>query len=136
MADDGGNPGWAPWILKFWNVFAPPKGTTPGQVRLLGVGAMLAGLVVGVLGAILYGGARSALSNDVPRFLVLPLAAGYVLFMTGVYRLVTGTPPGAESKSAVASIARVLLGLLLTAATIAGGAMLWGIVTSAASPPP
>jgi hypothetical protein len=86
MADDPATPGWAPWMLKFWRVFAPPKGALPSQVRLLGLGAVLAGMVIGTFGAILYGVARSALSNEVPRVLVLPLVGGYVLFMTGVYR--------------------------------------------------
>jgi hypothetical protein len=59
----------------------------------------------------------------VPRLLGLPMAAGYLLFMTGVYRAITGKPPGSESHTALASLGRIFFGLFLILTTLAGGVL-------------
>jgi hypothetical protein len=127
--------GWPGLVLRFWDAFRPRADATPREVRLAGLGALLVGLVVCAAGVAIFLAVRSwALAGapvvngeaeaSVPRIVGVPMAAGYVLFMVGFYRLLTGTAPGKESKSALASLGRILLGLVITLSTLAAVFML------------
>ena len=104
----------------FWRVFAPRPNATRREIRWNGVGAALVGFVVLGIGAAIFLAIRGSYGNDgVPRIFGLPLAAGYVLLMTGLYRTITATPPGEEKKGILASLARIVLALALTLGMLA-----------------
>lgn len=124
-------PAWTRAVLRFWGVFTPRPDAGPAELRLNGLGAAAVGLVVTVLGSIVFVKARGLMhagddhAASVPRIFGVPLAAGYVLLMTGLFRLISGKPPGAESRSGLASLGRVFLGVVLTIGGIFAGLMLF-----------
>lgn len=111
----------------FANIVRIPPGATPRQVRIAGLKAMLLGAVVRAAGTVLWLAVRSALDVSTSggyspslRVAAVPMAGGYFFFMFGTYRAITGTAPGKEAKGVLASLLRIVLGLVITLAVLAG----------------
>jgi hypothetical protein len=117
-------------------VRAPPEATSR-DLRLLGLKATALGLLLLVPGIFWFWlakdwaldtfGTRVGDTVLLPRPVVVviggPMAAGYALLMIGLSRLLFGV--ASQSKSALASIGRILFGLVVTIGMVVVATMLY-----------
>lgn len=123
-------------------LFAPAEGAPPAAVRRHGARLALAGLALVVFGAALvfavdrlaHGAlldpARARPGSLAPRLRFLtgvPMIAGWLAFVIGLWRATTGIPPARERRTLLGSIVRLLFATLVLA--IALTAIALAIVT-------